>query len=108
MDSLTAFDWLALIEHELLLFAGAFFLLGALDELAVDVVYAWLRLTGRARTWRIERNEARSRPLAGPAALLIPTRREERVIEHTIAHALTAWPQQQLCLYASALSSGRL
>ena len=92
-------EWLALVEHELLLFAGAFFLIGALDELAVDIAWAWLKLTGRAKTWRIERSEARGSPLAGPAAVLIPTWQEEQVIEFTIAHALAAWPQEELRLY---------
>jgi len=100
MAQFTPLEWLAVAEHELLLFAGAFFLLGALDEFAVDLVYAWLRLTGRARTWTIERQALRSRTLAGPAALLIPTWREERVIEHTIAHALAVWPYPELRIYA--------
>jgi hypothetical protein len=34
---------------------AVFFLVGALDEFAVDVVWLWLRLTGRVKTWRIER-----------------------------------------------------
>jgi adsorption protein B len=32
----TPLQWLALVEHELLLFAGVFFLVGAADELAID------------------------------------------------------------------------
>ena len=32
MDVGTALEWLALVEHELLLFAGFFFLIGAVDE----------------------------------------------------------------------------
>ena len=92
-------EWLALVEHELLLFAGVFFLIGALDELAMDVSWAWLRLTGRAKTWRIDRSEARIRPLAGPAAVLIPAWQEASVIEFTIAHAMAAWPQPELRLY---------
>jgi bacteriophage N4 adsorption protein B len=55
----SAIEWLALIEHELLLFAGAFFLIGALDELAIDISWLWLRLTGRARTRTVDRGEAR-------------------------------------------------
>ncbi len=95
----TALEWLALVEHELLLFAGVFFLIGALDELAVDLAWVWLKLTGRAPTWRIERGETRSRKLAGPAAVLIPAWHEEQVIEFTIAHALAAWPQDKLRIY---------
>jgi bacteriophage N4 adsorption protein B len=98
----TALEWLALVEHELLLFAGVFFLIGALDELAVDLTWIWLRLTGRGKSGTIIREEMRSRSLSGPAALLIPAWREERVIEHTIAHALHAWPQAELTLYAGS------
>jgi adsorption protein B len=92
-------DWLALIEHELLLFAGFFFLVGALDELAIDVTWGWLRLTGRARSWRIDRAEGRSRPLAGQVAVMIPAWLEHEVITATIAYTLRAWPQEALRIY---------
>ncbi|HEY6814592.1 MAG TPA: glycosyl transferase family protein [Croceibacterium sp.] len=92
-------EWLALVEHELLLFSAVFFLIGALDELAVDAVWIWLRLTGRARSGRIDRREAREHPLAGPAAVLIPAWHEEQVIGLTVAHALAAWPHADLRLY---------
>jgi adsorption protein B len=92
-------EWLALIEHELLLFAGFFFLLGALDELAIDVTWGWLRLTGRARSWRIDRAEGRSRPLAGQVAVMIPAWLEHEVITATIAYTLRAWPQEALRIY---------
>jgi bacteriophage N4 adsorption protein B len=95
----SAIEWLALVEHELLLFAGAFFLIGALDELAIDISWLWLRLTGRARTRTINRGEAHGRALAGPAAVLIPAWHEEQVIEFTVAHALAVWPQDELRLY---------
>jgi adsorption protein B len=92
-------EWVALLEHELLLFAAVFFLIGALDELAVDGAWAWLKLTGRAGHGRIERLILRERPLAGPAAVLIAAWREEQVIEVTVAHALAAWPQSDLRIY---------
>lgn len=68
---LTAWQWLQLIEHELLVFALFWFLLGALDEWAIDVSWIWLRLTGRLRTHRLERRMADT-PLSGVAAVLIP------------------------------------
>ena len=61
----TPLEWLALVEHELLLFAAVFFLIGALDELAMDLAWVWLRLTGRARAGAIDRGESRDAPLAG-------------------------------------------
>jgi bacteriophage N4 adsorption protein B len=39
----TAGEWLLLIQHELLLFAGLFFFLGAIDELVVDGLWLWLK-----------------------------------------------------------------
>ena len=95
----TPLEWLAVVEHELLLFAGVFFVIGLADELLVDLAWAWLQLTGRARTLRIHRDNHRGVALAGPAALLIPAWQEERVVATTIAHALAVWPQDALRLY---------
>jgi len=92
-------EWLALIEHELLLFAGFFFLIGALDELAIDLTWIWLRLSGKARSWRINRSEGRSTPLAGQVAVMIPAWLEHGVITATIAYTLRAWPQEALRIY---------
>ena len=86
----TPLEWLALVEHELLLFAAVFFLIGALDELAMDLAWIWLRITGRTKSRRIERSEVREAALAGPAAVLIPTWLEAQIIEFTVAHALAA------------------
>ena len=41
----TLLEWLALAERELLVFAGVFFLVGALDEFAVDLIWFWCRIT---------------------------------------------------------------
>jgi len=82
-----------------MLFAGVFFLIGALDELAVDLTWLWLRLTGRLRSWTVDRRDVRAQRLMGPAAVLIPAWREEQVIEFTIAHALAAWPHRELRIY---------
>ena len=96
----TLLEWLALAEHELLLFAGAFLLIGLIDELAIDLAWFWLRLNSRARTLRINRDNHRNGALEGPAALLIPAWQEERVLATTIAYALAVWPQRELRLYA--------
>lgn len=87
-----------LVEHELLLFAGLFFLIGAIDELAVDLIWLWLRLTRRADTPTVAA-ETVHRPLEGPAAVFIAAWREEAVIGATIRHALKAWPHDGLRLY---------
>ena len=92
-------EWLTLVHYELLLFAGVFFLIGALDELGVDIAWFWLRLRGRAGSWKIDRKEVREAKLSGPAAVLIPAWQEHRVIGATIAYALQAWPQKALRIY---------
>ncbi len=92
-------EWLALLERELLLFAGTFFLLGAIDELCVDAAWIRLKLTGRAKTARISRALACEASLSGPAAVLVPTWQEDRVIDRTIEHMLAAWPQAELRIF---------
>jgi adsorption protein B len=37
LEGWSVMEWLSLVEHELLLFAAVFFLIGALDEFAVDL-----------------------------------------------------------------------
>jgi adsorption protein B len=92
-------QWLALLQHELLLFAGVFFLVGALDDLAVDAVWLWLRATGRASTPQRSRMLLQNRTLHGPAAVLIPAWQESAVIGQTIHHLLQSWPQPALRVY---------
>lgn len=96
---LTAGDWFVLARHELLLFAATFFLIGAIDELALDLAYLWLRLTGRARTPKIDEAALVGKPLMGRCAVFIPAWREDQVIGATVRHALAAWPQPGLRLY---------
>jgi adsorption protein B len=90
---------LALLQYELLLFAGVFFLVGALDDLAVDAAWLWLKARGRATTLRRSRASLAQRSLAGPVAVLIPAWHEAAVIGHTIRHLLDTWPQGDLRLY---------
>lgn len=94
-----ALEWLAVLGHELLLFAGIFFLIGAADEFAVDIAWLWLKLTGRAKTPIVERKTATGSPLAGPAVVFVPAWQEEEVIGDTIRHMLAAWPHRDLRIY---------
>lgn len=90
---------LALLQYELLLFAGVFFLIGALDDLAIDAAWLWLKASGLARTPRRSRAALVQRPLSGPIAVLIPAWQEAAVIGQTIRHMLATWPQDGLRLY---------
>lgn len=92
-------EWLVLARDELLLFAATFFLIGSLDEFALDLTYLWLRLTGRARTPRIDGATLAARPLSGRCAVFIPAWQEQEVIAATIRHALAVWPQEDLRIY---------
>ncbi len=76
-----------------------FFAIGVADEIAVDLSYLWLRLTGRAPTSMIDEDALPRVSLAGHAAVFIPAWREASVIGPTITHALTAWPHRDLTLY---------
>lgn len=105
MGAWSFLEWLALVEQELLLFAGLFFLIGSIDELAVDGLWGWLRVTGKLPTLKLNREEARSREMTGCAAVFIPAWQEDKVIEHTIAHALKVWPQKDYRLYVGCYSN---
>ena len=101
--SYSAFQWLAILEHELLLFAAIWFAIGAVDELAVDATWVWLRLTGRARTLRLSHHAGGahdpSAELQGISAVLVPAWRESAVIGAMVSHCLRVWPQQALRIY---------
>ena len=107
LGGFTALEWLALVEHELLLFAGIFFLIGALDEFAIDLVWAWLKLTGRAKTPTIDRAQFSHWELEDNAAVIIPAWQEAPVIGATISHALNVWPQAALRLYVGCYRNDR-
>ena len=92
-------QWLTLFQHEMLLFAGVFFLIGALDDLAVDLTWLWLKVSGRASTQKISRDTFVQQTLNAPVAVFIPTWQEAAVIGATIKHALLSWPQRDLRLY---------
>lgn len=92
-------QFLALLQYELLLFAGVFFLIGAIDDFAVDLAWLWLKLTGRARTAKVDRGQLQSKVLNGRAAVFIPAWQESEVISDTIRHLLSVWPQKGLRLY---------
>lgn len=98
LGGFTTGEWFVLIQHEFLLFAAVFFLLGALDEIAVDAIYLWLRLTGRASSQAaIARDHDDTSP--GIAAVFIPAWREANVIGPTLLHALAAWPGDDVRFY---------
>ncbi len=99
MQDFSFLAMLGLVERELLLFAGFFFLLGAIDELLVDGIWGWMRLTRRVPRLTLRREDVRARHLSGWAAVFVPAWHEDKVIEHTIAHALKAWRHTDYRIY---------
>ncbi len=91
-------ELLVLFKHELLAFAAFWFCIGLADEMAVDLAWIWLCLTGRARTTRLPVGYG-AEPLSGRTAVLIPAFQEAPVIGATISHMLAAWPQGELTVY---------
>lgn len=86
-----------LAGRELLLFAGVWFAVGLVDELAIDLLWLSLRLTGRCKTLQFSPNTTKC--LRGPAAVLIPCWHEATVIEPMIACTRRAWPHAECTVY---------
>lgn len=99
-----ALHGLQLVQRELMLFALFWFIVGALDELAIDLVWLWLRLTGRARTRRMPRSQG-AVALQGRVALFVPAWREAEVVGWMISHTLGAWPQADLAVYVGCYAN---
>ncbi len=95
---------LQLIEHELLLFAAFWFIISALDELAVDFSWLALRFTGKARESALKQSEE-VRPLEGRAAVLVPAWSEADVIGAMISHTLAVWPHPGFALYVGCYAN---
>lgn len=96
---ITTWQLLILFQQELLFFAGIFFVIGAIDDFAVDFCWLWLKLKGRAHTEMVDCVSLAKADLAGEAAIFIPAWQEAEVIPDTIAHALGVWPHPNLRLY---------
>ena len=92
-----SFVVLDLASRELLLFAGIWFLIGALDDLALDS--AWLWSLVRAR-WR-RGYQGTGLPAAPPLtyAVFVPAWDEADVIGDMVAHCLMRWRDQNYRLY---------
>jgi adsorption protein B len=96
---------LQLVQHELLVFALFWFILGAIDELAIDLAWLWLRLTGRSTTPRLPPSFGSGRLEGGGIAVYFPAWREADVVGDTIAHTLEAWPQSDLRIYVGCYAN---
>ncbi len=98
VSSWTVVEWLQLVERELLLFALFWFIVGMVDEMALDAIWLGLRLTNRGSTPCLP-PQAGGVPLSGAVAVFIPAWHEDAVIGATIGHMLSVWPQRDYRLY---------
>ena len=99
LGGFSAAQWIVLIQHELLLFTGLMFLAGAVDEWAVDLLWIYYRLTGRARTTHLTADFDGTAQLVRRTAVMTPAWAESEVIGITIQRILHVWPQGELRLY---------
>lgn len=90
--------WLQLVERELLLFVLFWFLVGLVDEFAIDLIWIGLRLAGRSYSARLP-EEFGSQQLSGPMAVIIAAWHEHEVIGATLSHMLASWPQRDWRVY---------
>ncbi len=98
-------EWLAglaVVEREIFFFAAFWLVLGALDELAVDLTWIYLRLTGRIRT---EKAGDAPADLSGLTAVFIPAWHEASVLATTIEQIGQAWPQPQVRLFVGVYAN---
>lgn len=95
---------LRVIEHELLLFAAFWFIIGIVDELAIDLAWLWLWFKGRTQDPALPPAFEHS-PLGGDIAVLVPAWREDKVIGAMINHALRVWRQRELTLYVGCYAN---
>jgi bacteriophage N4 adsorption protein B len=86
-------EYVDLFGRELLLFAGVWFAIGLVDEMAIDILWLCLRIMGRGKA--VPFHVSDGAPLSGPAAVLIPTWHEAAVIEQMIRSCRTAWPHRE-------------
>lgn len=100
-------SWSEFVAVELLLFAGIWFLIGALDDLALDLVWfgQWLRSArpdAAAHVTRITRPVPANDGLVDRRphhAVFVPAWEEADVIGDMVAHCLMRWPCDSYRLY---------
>ncbi len=98
-------EWLGfieLIQRELLLFCGIWFVIGALDDIAVDLLWiarrVWLHLRGRGAVLRLATLAPPAVP--GTIAVFLPLWDESAVASKMLAACAERWRGQDYHLFA--------
>ncbi len=92
-----SFALLDFASRELLLFAGIWFLIGALDDLALDGAWLWKLVRARWRGAERHIGAPDAQPLT--YAVFVPAWDEREVIGDMVAHCLMRWRDQNYRLY---------
>lgn len=96
---------LELIQRELLLFSAFWLLLGALDDLLIDLIWFVRRLYRRLAYYTqappLRATQLPQPKSSGLLAVLVPTWQEQKVIGTMLARCLEAWGHggQNFCIY---------
>ena len=96
------FAWNDFLAHELLLFAAIWFFLGALDDLAVDVIWLWHCTKTTLQSWKVGsvgRKTVFGNIDTSGLAVFVPAWREANVIGHMLRHCTAAWPDDRIRIY---------
>ncbi|MEZ5709125.1 MAG: glycosyl transferase family protein [Blastomonas sp.] len=93
-----AMGWADFLGRECLLFTAIWFLIGAVDDIAVDLL--WLRQwqAGKHRSQGLPL-QARHRHIDAPIAIFVPAWQESGVIGHMIRHCLARWKDENIRLF---------
>ena len=92
-----------LAAQELMLFAGIWFLIGALDDLALDTVWFWQGCMSPPARLRLQDVPGDSPALT--FAVFVPAWDEAEVIGDMVAHCLMRWPGQDYRLYVGVYAN---
>ncbi len=85
---------LGALQHELLLFAGFWFLIGAIDDVLLDIMWLRSRSAGLLKP-RMAVSHLPTRRIA----VFIPAWQEADVITHSLRRTLSVWPHVNLRIY---------
>ena len=98
-----AIDAVWAVRDELLLFGMAGFVLGGLDDLAIDILwFARLAQTRRSATAPLQSDASTSHD---PIAVFVPAWQEDGVIGDMLRHALAQWGPQGYCIFVGCYAN---
>jgi len=99
------------VRHEVLLFAATGLLIGGLDDLLLDLVYAvrrlWRRVTIYRRHARMTADRLPPSTRPGTLAVFIPAWDEAAVIGPMLRHTLTQWARDDVHLFVGVYPNDR-